>query len=212
MLKGYDTSHHQNNAVFNEAVANSDFMIIKATEGKTYIDGTFKDRAYQLYELDKLNGFYHFARPDNNTAKEEANHFINTISKYMNYNTILVLDWEGKALNYSFEWALEFCKIVSEKTQRPCIIYASASVVRKYAHKYKYWWTSHYNNICENGCTHDGVEEVMTQYTSTPIDIDVFHGTEKDWYTLCGYKQNKTQTILYEWKENNKHYKLICEE
>ena len=212
MLKGYDTSHHQNDSTFLEAVNNCDFMIIKATEGKSWVDSKFKERASMLNVKGMLNGFYHYARPDNNTASQEAEHFYNTIKAYLNNKSIIVLDWEGKALNYPFEWALNFCQIMQQKTNRPCIIYASASVVRKYADKYFHWWTAHYNKKCEDGCTHDNVSELMVQYTSTPIDCDTFLGTEKEWLLLCGNIKETTTKILCEWIDGNKHYKLIVEE
>jgi len=212
MLKGYDMSHHQTNAVYNEYVDKCDFMIIKATEGKTYTDDKFKERAKDLNERGLLNGFYHYARPENNFWKDEALHFYNTIKNYINQYTIIILDWEGNSLKHSFDWALNFCAKMEALTNKPCIIYASASVVKKYAKQYKYWWTAHYNSKCENGCNHDGVEEVMIQFTSKPIDCDVFKGNLLEWYKLCGNELEKSTKILYEWIEGNKHYKLICEE
>lgn len=212
MLKGYDTSHHQNDETFNKYLEQADFMIIKATEGKTYTDPCFKKRAKILNDMEILNGFYHYARPDNNTPSQEANSFYNAIKEYVNNFTIIVLDWEGKSLQYSFDWAVEFCNIMQAKLKRPCIIYASASVVRKYANKWKYWWTAHYNSQCQNGCNHDGVEEIMIQFTSTPIDIDTFKGNRKEWLELCGNQFIVNQTEIFSWKENGVTYRIIREE
>lgn len=211
MLKGYDMSKWQTNTQFNSYLENTDFIIHKATEGKTYTDPFFKERAKVLKDTPTmLYGFYHFARPDNNTPQEEVNNFYNVIKDYLTDRCIIVLDWEGKALQYSFDWALTFCKEIEKLCNRPCIIYASASVVKKYASRYKYWWTAHYNNVCQNGCTHDGVEELMVQFTSSPIDTDIFKGNELDWYKLCGKTEvAKNDKILYEWKEGNKTFLLI---
>lgn len=211
MLKGYDTSHHQNDETFNKYLEQADFMIIKATEGKTYTDPCFKKRAKILNDMEIFNGFYHYARPDNNTPSQEADNFYNTIREYVNNFTIIVLDWEGKSLQYSFDWATEFCKIMQEKLKRPCIIYASASIVRMYAYKWRYWWTAHYNSQCQSGCNHDGVEEIMVQFTSTPIDIDTFKGSKTDWMKLCGTEFQPIVTEIFSWKENGKTYRIIKE-
>lgn len=208
MLRGFDFSHHNNNTIFEEGVEKGDFIIIKATEGKTYTDPKFLERIPRI--KDGLCGVYHYARPDNNTPEKEVENFYNAIKPYLTDTMITVLDWEGKALNYSFDWALKFCKLLEEKTHRPCIIYGSSSTIKKYASQYKYWWTAHYYK-CDNGCSHDGVEELITQYTSTPYDMDVFHGNREDWLVLCGNKKEVTKKVLAEWKESGKTYKVICE-
>ena len=208
MLKGYDTSHWNDDLTYDKFLENSDFMIIKATEGKTYKDPKFDARVLHLTVSDNLYGFYHYARPENNTPQEEAHHFHNTIKDYLTKRCIIALDWEGTALNHSFNWALEFCKEIEKITNRKCIIYASASVVKKYASQYRYWWTAHYNTACENGCNHDGVEEVMVQFTSVPIDTNIFKGTVKDWYKLAGEVFIEKEEVIYEWEENNAIYRI----
>lgn len=211
MLKGYDTSHWNDDMTFDKYLENGDFMILKATEGKTYKDPKFEERS--RYTIAKhlntmLYGFYHYARPENNAPQEEVNNFYNAIKDYLTDRCIIALDWEGKALEHSFDWALEFCKEIEKLTKRKCLIYASASVVKKYASQYAYWWTAHYNNSCENGCNHDGVEEVMIQFTSTPIDTNIFKGTEKEWRKLAGQATLEHEEVLYEWQEGNSIYKL----
>lgn len=208
MLRGFDFSKHNNDNIFEDGLKKGDFIIIKATEGRTYTDPKFHERIPRI--KDGLCGAYHYARPDNNTAEKEVENFYNAIKPYLSDTMITVLDWEGNALNYSFDWALKFCKLLEEKTHRPCIIYGSASVIKKYASQWKYWWTAHYYK-CEDGCSHDNVEEVLTQYTSTPYDMDVFHGNREDWLVLCGGKKDVTTKVLVEWKENGKTYKVICE-
>ena len=66
-----------------------------------------------------LYGFYHYARPENNNPQEEVNNFYNAIKDYLTDRCITVLDWEGKALAYSFDWALTFCKELEKLTKRP---------------------------------------------------------------------------------------------
>ena len=77
MLKGIDISHHNFNMVNPQDLNLLDFVIMKATEGVR-----FKDNKMPIYanilSLDKIMGFYHFARPDlGNDPEDEALHFIN---------------------------------------------------------------------------------------------------------------------------------------
>ena len=210
MLKGFDTSHHQKEYIFEEYVKQADFMIIKATEGKTYRDPTFIKRANIIKDM--LCGYYHYARPENNTPEEEAENFVTTINNCFSDNAILILDWEGNSLQYPFEWALKWCELIHKEMGVKPIIYASASVIKKYKDLHGLWWTAHYNEDCKRGCTHDGgVVEVLTQYTSEPLDIDIFHGTKKDWLKLCGHNIVTSEKVV-EWIDNNIRYVLYKEE
>lgn len=206
MLRGYDTSHHQSDKVFNEYLNIADFMIIKATEGKTYVDPKFKQRATQI--IDKLCGFYHYARPENNTIYEEVDNFVDVITPYLNSDCLLFLDWENESLNHPFEWALDWCRLVEDSTGIKPIIYASASVIQKHKDEYELWWTAHYNSNCDRGCNHDGVEEVLTQYTSKPIDCDVFHGTINDWKKLSGNDPIMSTEVIATWTDDNYKYEV----
>lgn len=81
--------------------AKYDFCIIKATEGYGYTDPAFCDYAVQLTKLNKLMGFYHFARPDLHTTiqamEREAIWFVDTLKERDLLNKgILVLDWESE--------------------------------------------------------------------------------------------------------------------
>ena len=75
MLKGIDISHHQRN--INLSAIDTDFVIIKATEGNGYTDECC-DKFYQeAKRLGKKLGVYHFARPDlENSAVAEADWFV----------------------------------------------------------------------------------------------------------------------------------------
>ena len=209
MLKGYDTSHHQTDDIFNYYLGIADFMIIKATEGRTYKDPEFINRIEKIKH--NLCGVYHYARPENNSVVEEVKNFLSVVQPHLTDTMLIVLDWEGNSINHPFTWALEWCSMVEEQIGRKPIIYASASVIKKYETQYSLWWTAHYNIECKNGCAHDSVSELLTQYTNNPIDIDIFHGSHNDWIRLCG-NTAQNYNIVAEWTEGNKKYKVICEE
>ena len=211
-LHGVDLSHHNSAEVFDLCLKEEDFIIIKATEGRTYKDPVFLYRQSRLFAENKRRGYYHYARPENNTPEEEVNNFITTVGSDV-YKALLILDWEGKALQRDFQWALDWCNILRDKIKNAQpILYASASTIRKYANLIQendlYVWTAHYNDKCANGCVHDGsIVEIMTQYTSQGVDRNIFHAQAETWeiWTANGDAVPITEKIA-EWMEGDYTY------
>ena len=127
MLKGIDISKYQSNIDLSKI--NTDFVIVKATEGVGYTD-KYCDKLYQqAKKLGKKLGVYHFARPDlGNTAIAEADYFVKETLGY-HKEAILVLDWERGNLK-NVTWAKQWLDRVYEKTGVKPLIYMSASVMR----------------------------------------------------------------------------------
>lgn len=127
MLKGIDISNWQKDIInFGDDV---DFVIVKATEGKSYVDPSC-DKLYQLAKkCGKLLGVYHFARPDNNDAVTEAEFFVKNIKGYIN-EAVLVLDYERNMNNVA--WAKTFLDKVKELTGIKPLLYISRSPVNQY--------------------------------------------------------------------------------
>lgn len=111
-------------------VADTDGVIVKATEGVGYVDPTC-DAKYQMNKkAGKLRGFYHFARPDlGNSAQAEAKFFVDNCKNYFG-EAIPVLDWERSVANVG--WAKAFLDEVYRLTGVRPWIYMSASVVNGY--------------------------------------------------------------------------------
>lgn len=128
MIKGIDVSGW-NRA---DACKGQTFVMIKATEGVGFVSDMVETH-YNSYiqgkaATDRLFGFYHYARPDlGNTAVQEANHFVNSISKYTGSCT-LALDWEGAAVTYPPEWCLDFLDAVKRFTGSTPLLYISADM------------------------------------------------------------------------------------
>lgn len=117
MLKGIDISSHQGD--INLSPLPIDFVIIKATEGLTYVNPYCDKKYQQALKLGKLTGFYHFAR--NNNPEKEAQWFIDNCLGYLGVG-IPALDWED---NQSVEWVNSFVRYFHEKTGIWCWIYAN---------------------------------------------------------------------------------------
>ena len=80
-MNGIDISEYQRN--INLSLVDCDFVIVKATEGKTYSDPFFFQHIENAKKLGKLLGFYHFARPENNNPHDEVLNFLNSVRGYI---------------------------------------------------------------------------------------------------------------------------------
>lgn len=189
MLRGCDISHHNgDNAVkriIDEYGAQIDFFIIKVTEGKTYVDPKWDGNVADALLNNKLIGLYHYARPENNTYEEEAEHFCKYFKNHIG-RAIPCLDWEGVALQYSPEWALGWMDTVFRITQVRPVIYVQQSEVRKLEciqrHNYGLWVARWNTNP---GTIYPWAYYTMWQYTSSPIDLNYFNGKEEQFLKYC---------------------------
>lgn len=187
MLKGIDISHHNKYQIFPKngkpqlVLSKHDFIIMKATEGKTYVDPCLDDYLQQLAP-DQLYGFYHFARPERNRAKDEAKHFCDTIGRY-GESAILVLDWEAQAVSQPIEWALEWMQYVEKVYGKKPLIYCSSWYTKKLKpllENNNGLWVAHYTNK-KQPTVYTYPTFALWQYSSEPYDKDVFNGTRKQW-------------------------------
>lgn len=127
-LKVIDIS--SNNGDVKQGKIDYDAVIIKATEGKTYINPYCDSEFQEAYKLKKKLGVYHFARNTNNSAEDEANFFIKQTKGYIG-KAIPVLDWEDKDTS-DVSWALKWLQLVEKAYGCKPMIYMSESVVNRY--------------------------------------------------------------------------------
>lgn len=170
---GIDVSHH-NFATWD--LINADFTIVKATEGRTYTDPSMVINSEKALAKSKYIGFYHYARPENNTAREEADHFskkVNAIIKNRDCKPLVALDFEGNALHWQsvnerIDWINTFVKYVEELTGLQPLIYmsSSASKIHKalFTETNNRLWVAHYG--VESPSVPEGVTPVLWQYTN----------------------------------------------
>lgn len=184
-MNGFDVSHWQGKrgvATWVNKVEGAKFVIIKATEGATYVDPSWEQNAIDARQCKLMLGFYHYARPDRgNSAKVEAAHFVSTVREYIG-TAVLVLDYEGNAHKYGQAWAKEFLDTVYDMTGVRPMIYLSGSMVKDYKEiaeaNYGLWiavWNS--ESKMKSYLTGWNIW-AMWQHTSTPVDMDKFNGTE----------------------------------
>lgn len=205
-MDGIDVSSWQTGIDISQVEC--DFVVTKATEGTSYVNPDC-DRVYQQAKsLGKELGVYHYA--SGGDAVAEANYFVDNITGYIG-EAILVLDFEGRAVNLGPVWAKTFLDTVYTRTGVKPLIYMSASVVSRYdwssvrAGDYGLWIAGYprgytvfygYNtDIAMNynaGAWSDCV--AMYQYTSSGrlsgysgnLDMNVFYGDESAWNAYAG--------------------------
>lgn len=188
-MYGIDISNHNREFVLNNNMgkhlfATADFVWLKATEGKSFVDksvGAYVEKAY-LTDKDVV-GFYHYARPDLNDYAEEAEHFckeVRRLSQDLFSVILLALDWEGLSLSYPTEWALGWLNCVKDKMGIAPLVYLSESVANSsqwngiVAEDYGLWVAKWSVYKPEPGAW---PFYAFHQYASSPIDLDIFNGT-----------------------------------
>ena len=211
MRNGMDISNHQGKmdlALVLEKTK-TDFVICKATEGLKFVDRYCDKFMVTAQNASKQIGFYHFARPEWNSARAEADFFVKQTKGYFNKG-IPVLDWESAGKS-NVKWAKEWLDRVYSLTGVKPVIYMSESVVNAYNWKsvadagYGLWVAKYrdYNIDRNYDMSTAGKKPVvkwwqfymMWQWTSVGrltgysgnLDLDVFYGDANQWdaYVKC---------------------------
>lgn len=180
---GIDVSHW--NTLSNIPENKPDFVMMKLTEGATFIDAAHKSYIAMCEHLNVPYGFYHYARAEKNDPEIEADFFVSKIPGHTLSHCVLALDFEGKSLAITSvdAWAVEFLKRVEELTHKKPLLYCSQSVVKRFPmvaqSGYGLWVARYRNPILGAGDVRPWKFAAIWQYTSKPIDKNIFHGSIK---------------------------------
>lgn len=151
-MNGIDISNWQNG--INLDAVPYDFIIAKATQGKTYVSPDCARQVEQARARGKLFGVYHYI--DGSGAIGEADFFIDNIENWVGAG-ILCLDWEG---NQNSAWGNEdylrqVAQRVIDRTGIPPVIYVQQSrmaQVKQIADKLNCaLWIAQYANMDATG-------------------------------------------------------------
>lgn len=125
-MRGIDISHYNGwpfDAETSKAYPQSDFVIVKATQGTSYkyVD-YFRKAVEKVLKDGKLAGAYHYAAGKDPDA--EADYFLETVKPYLG-RIALALDWEEgqNAAWGSSTWAKAFIDRIKQKTGLTCWLY-----------------------------------------------------------------------------------------
>ncbi|KAK2742882.1 hypothetical protein FQN55_007666 [Onygenales sp. PD_40] len=142
-VQGFDISHWQETVDYAGAYASgARFVIIKATEGTSYIDPSFNTHYPGATDAGLIRGGYHFAQPASSSGSEQAEYFLAHGGGWSNDGITLpgMLDIEaspsgeqcyGLSAASMVAWIQEFVDTYHGNTGRYPMIYSSPS-----------WWSS----------------------------------------------------------------------
>ena len=141
-VHGIDVSHWQGNINWSNVASDGQvYAWAKASEGMTYQDPQFMANMSNGIDAGVIMGAYHFARPDNNLAIQDAENFLNTAGAYIGAGFLPpVLDLEnpysgGQSIDLlslfsSSElssWVMEWSNTVELQTGIAPIIYVNGN-------------------------------------------------------------------------------------
>lgn len=179
------------------------FAWAKATEGVTFNDAQFSNNMINGSNAGVVMGAYHFARPDNNTAVNEATHFLNIAGSYIGAGHLPpALDIEdpyAAALSISAlsTWIQQWMTTVQNQTGIAPILYTTgyyASHLNSSLNVYKIWIASPDGSPTTPPNTGVWPTWAFKQYSwtgtvsgiNTAVDLDVFNGNTTAFNTLIG--------------------------
>ncbi len=129
-MNGLDISSYQAGIDFAELKDKNgkrpDFVIIKATQGKSYVNPALFTQLEGAKAAGLLIGLYHYYS-NNGSPEEQAEHFFDVI-KGINADFNIWLDWESEQNGLNFGQparALLFIKAINKMTGKKCGIYTS---------------------------------------------------------------------------------------
>jgi hypothetical protein len=100
MLHGYDISAYQ-----GATAPAGDFVLVKATEGKSYTSSKFKAQYASAKTRAKHRGGYHFARPEESTFKDQAARFLDVVQPKVGESVWLDLEASKLSQAATNAWA-----------------------------------------------------------------------------------------------------------
>lgn len=201
-LNGIDISNWQ--AGINLSAVPADFVIVKATEGTTYVSPEADTQYQGAKSAGRLLGVYHFATGAG--AVGEAKFFLSNVQGYLG-EAVLFLDWEGAVVTQGVGYAKAFLDYVYQQTSIRPLIYMSKSVTNSYD-----WstvsanyglWVAQYADSNTTGYQDDPWTDAkgygswsgpaIFQYASTGrlsgydgnLDLDKFYGDATAWHTFA---------------------------
>lgn len=201
MIVGNDIASFQKDINWDVYRDNSNFVIMKATEGLTFVDPKLSINQSESRRVNILRGYYHFARPSyGNDAAHEADFFLSKIGP-LREGEVLCLDFEETypdAVNWCKTW-LDRIKFMTEGCKP--LVYLDQSRVEAYNWQpvvdagYGLWIAAYTYDPNNNNFKHGKwPSAAMQQWTnnqqvpgiSTRVDGDAFFGGEAE-FQKYGY-------------------------
>lgn len=178
-------------------------VIVKSTQGTTYINPDYAAWAKWLDEHDKPFGVYHYC--DGDDPEREASFFYKAVRPYIG-KALPIADYEGEALSKGTAWLKRFLDKFYELSGVRAMIYCSLSVIHEQNFtaltNHPLWIAQYADMVTVNGFLDHPWQSgsvspfdsyAMHQYTSCGrlkgydgnLDFDQFTGSYASWMELC---------------------------
>lgn len=202
-MNGIDIASYQSN--INLAAVPCDFVIVKATQGTSYINPDCARAVDQALRLGKAVGIYVYL--SGTGAQQEIDFFFNNCKGWLG-KVVWCIDWEeGQNRAWGNKGYLDQAtKYLAQLTGKPPVIYASASVYPWDIAKANNCgaWVAQYANNNPSGYQETPWNEgryscAIRQYSSTGrlanwggnLDLNKFYGDRAAWNKyIAGYSEN----------------------
>lgn len=192
MLVGNDISAFQGTIAWDLYAKNTNFVLMKASEGVGFTDAKFYEYQQEARKRSLPCGFYHFAHPElGNTPQAEAAYFLTTIGD-LHAGEALALDYEVGYTGDVVGWCKAFLDEIQAKTGIKPFLYLNQALCTQYnwtpviTADYALWIAAYTgdprNNDFNGGEWHTAAMQQWTDAQTVPgiadkVDGDVFFGT-----------------------------------
>jgi GH25 family lysozyme M1 (1,4-beta-N-acetylmuramidase) len=184
-IVGNDVSRWQGTINWDIYKVNTNFCILKATEGTGFVDPEFVRNQSEGHRTGVPLGFYHFARPDlGNSPQAEVDFFLSKLGP-LTEGEVLVLDYEPPSQNAGhIAWCRTWLDYVFSKNGVRPLIYLNQSQISTFD-----WspvvnggyglWIAAYTNDPNNNTFNDGEWPftAMQQWTNAQRVPGILNGT-----------------------------------
>lgn len=218
-LRGIDVSKWDASPDWGVVAGNDySFAIAKATEGVTYNDPTFPTNWQGIKDAGLVRGAYHYARPSNNTAEDEADHFLTCVNAAGGLDTgdLVALDMEDtNASGDLHDWTLTWLQRVERQVGFKPFFYSGTWYMRPHGLTgvddlavYPLWFSLYnytFGKVPNAPAKWNGI--VIHQYsdkgkvpgvTANAVDLDYFDGTSLDDLRRYGNPGTVTPSDTYQ--------------
>lgn len=204
-ISGNDISKYQLTIDWNTYKNNSNFALIKATEGVGLTDPQFSRNQSEARRVGIPVGYYHFAHPELNAdPTKEADDFLAQLGQLQD-GEVLALDYEiENRIQAHVDWCKKWLDYVFSKTGVHPLIYMSESVTTQLDWSsvanaaYGLWVAKYLTNPTPDASFVTGKWPFAAIYQwtskqqvpgiSTVVDGDVFYG-DQSIFKKYGYKK-----------------------
>lgn len=221
-IVGNDIASFQGDINYDIYKNNTNFVIMKATEGVGFKDPKLTRNQSEARRLGIPLGYYHFAKPDlGNAPEKEAQWFLDQIGE-LREGEVLVLDYEVSKVQAQVAWCKAWLDYVFSKTGVRPLIYMSESYVTGLNWKivsdagYGLWIAKYLFNPTPDANYNTGVWPfaAIYQWSSSQhvpgilngtgnVDANVFYG-DQETFKKYGYKKVAPPAPPQNWEEEYK--------